>query len=158
MSKVICNFCGLKEDDKGAKDPCTSALAEIQKREKGYQANQHAWIEPSVRYTENPQATRTPLNVRYDLLEASFLRAMAQVGQHGAEKFGEGNYKLSRMKGKDSPANHIMNHLGSYMLHEQYNHPEIGHDRKYHLAAIAFNAMMEYFYEEQEKKGDTRTA
>lgn len=139
---MICNFCGLDSTKQRAEfninSPCISSLS---------RNSAHSWIYDS-RFEQPQQAPRTPLDVRYDLLEASFMRAMAKVGQYGAEKFGDANYKKSRMRGKDGPPNHILNHLGSYMLHEPYNHSEIGHERKYHLAAIAFNAMMEFWYEE----------
>ena len=135
---MICNYCGLTQQQLPRAYnlfSCTSKLSPDKA---------HQWVEEKTQ----EKATRTPLNVRFDLLEASFLQAMAQIGHYGAIKFGDKNYQKSRMVGKNSPANHMMNHLCSYICKEKYNHPEIGTDRKYHLAAVAFNAMMEFWYEE----------
>lgn len=91
-------------------------------------------------------AIRDPVDVRYDVIYAEFLRVMAKIGAVGAEKYGDFNWHKSRLTGANGPINHIHKHLVSYELREKYDHKEIGEDYKIHLAAIAFNAMMEYWY------------
>jgi hypothetical protein len=93
-------------------------------------------------------AKRDPVSYRFDILDPSFLRVMAKIADYGAKKYGDLNWHKSRLTGQASPVNHIMKHLTSYAGHEPYDHPEIGNHRKMHLAAIAFNAMMEFWYEE----------
>lgn len=93
-------------------------------------------------------AKRDRVNVRYDILNPSFLQKMAQVAALGAAKYGEYNWQKSRLIGEDSPINHMHIHLNAYSRGERYDHSEIGITRKEHLVAIAFNAMMEYWYEE----------
>jgi hypothetical protein len=95
-----------------------------------------------------PEAIRDPVSVRFDILYPAFLRKMAEIGAFGAEKYGDLNWQKSRLEGGKGPVNHLMKHTTSYLLKEKYDHPELGTDRKIHLAAIAFNAMMEYWYEE----------
>lgn len=93
------------------------------------------------------EAQRDPITERYDLLDPDFLRYMALIGGYGARKYGEGNWKLSRLEGDKSPINHIMKHLVAYQNKESYDHPEVGFEPYIHLAAIAFNAMMEFYHE-----------
>lgn len=97
---------------------------------------------------EGPKAKRDSVNYRYDLLVPTFLAAMAEIGSHGGKKYGDDNYQKEHMKDGRSPINHMYAHLTHYRNHKKYDHTEIGTDRKYHLAAIAFNAMMEFWYEE----------
>ena len=126
---------------------CKLEIKDGELRCKEYQKDNKLWI-THFECAEKQKAQRLDLGIRYDLLLPEFLRAMARIGQYGAEKYGEPNYQKSRMTGKDGPPNHILAHLNRYMLREGYDHEAIGTDRKYHLAAIAFNAMMEWFYEE----------
>jgi hypothetical protein len=44
-----------------------------------------------------------------------------------------------------------MNHLMQYQSGELYDHAEIGTSKSIHLVAIAYNAMMEFWYEENLK-------
>jgi hypothetical protein len=92
-------------------------------------------------------AKRDPSKVRYDILVPEFEHFMAQIANYGAEHYGDLNYQKSRLVGNQSPINHIREHLFQYLSSEPYDHPEIGTDRKIHLAAIAFNAMIEFWYE-----------
>lgn len=101
---------------------------------------------------ERPEAIRDPVTYRYDVLLPSFLRMMARIGAFGAQKYGDLNWQKSRLAGDKGPVNHIMAHLTAYILREPYDHPEVGTDRKIHLAAIAFNAMMEFWYEEDAER------
>jgi hypothetical protein len=93
------------------------------------------------------EAKRNPTPFRYDILDPSFLRTMAEIGHYGAEKYGELNWQKSRLTGEKGPVNHMYKHLGAYQLGLPYDHKEIGEERRIHLAAIAFNALMEYWYE-----------
>ena len=99
--------------------------------------------------TSNELAKRDPITERYDLLDPDFLRCMALIGGFGARKYGDRNWQLSELTGNKSPINHIMKHLVAYQNHEQYDHPEIGDQYWIHLAAIAFNAMMQFYHEIQ---------
>ena len=101
-------------------------------------------------------AKRDKVNFRYDILCWGFIHAMAQIGHFGAEKYGEFNWQKSGLMGDKSPINHIGNHLKQYIEGESYDHKELGEERKYHLAAIAFNAMMEFWHEEH-RDGNTKT-
>ena len=92
-------------------------------------------------------AKRDKRSFRYDIISGSFLYAMAQIANYGVEHYGEGNWMKSRLVGNSSPINHMMAHIVKYQQNEPYDHLEIGAERRIHLAAIAFNAMMEYYYE-----------
>lgn len=76
---------------------------------------------------------------------------MAAIADYGAKVYGEFNWHKSRLTGNKGPVNHIMKHLMQYQLSVDYDHPEIevraGAERRMHLVAIAFNAMMEWYYE-----------
>ncbi len=93
-------------------------------------------------------AKRDLTKYRYDILVASFLAAMASIGGYGANTYGDFNWHTSRLEGDKGPINHIYKHLTSYREGMPYDHLEVGMERKFHLAAIAFNAMMEWWYEE----------
>ena len=93
------------------------------------------------------KAKRDPVKYRYDVLYWNFIHAMAEIGYLGAEKYGDFNYQQPGLTREKSPVNHIANHLGSYIDNHPYDHPEVGKERKYHLAAIAFNAMIEWYHE-----------
>ena len=98
-------------------------------------------------YVEKQEAKRDPSGVRFDILIAEFELLQAQIANYGAQHYGDYNWQKSRMQGDKSPLNHIREHLNQYQRNIPYDHPEIGTDRKIHLAAIAFNAMMEFWYE-----------
>lgn len=97
-------------------------------------------------YPQREGAKRDQVKYRYDVLYWNFIHAMAEIGHFGAEKYGDLNYRNPGLTRDKSPINHIANHLRKYIEHEIYDHPEVGNNRKYHLAAIAFNAMMEFYH------------
>jgi hypothetical protein len=99
---------------------------------------------------EAPAARRDLVAYRYDVLYWQFIHAMAQIGHFGAEKYGELNYRQPGLQRDKSPINHIANHLRKFIENEPYDHPEVGNQRKYHLAAIAFNAMMQFWHEDHQ--------
>src|SRR5512139_1710607 len=94
----------------------------------------------------NEVAKRDPISERYDLLDSDFLRAMALIGGFGARKYGDRNWQFSKLEGDKSPINHIMKHFVAYQNREGYDHIEVGSEPYNHLAAIAFNAMMEFYH------------
>jgi len=94
------------------------------------------------------EAKRDPVSYRFDILYPQFIRAMARIAAYGAEKYGDFNWHKSRLIGEKGPINHLINHLTMYQDGKDYDHLEIGSEKRIHLAAIAFNAMMEYWYEE----------
>lgn len=97
------------------------------------------------------QAKRDSVQYRYDVLYWDFIHAMAEIGHIGAEKYGDLNYQQPGLTREKSPVNHMANHLRHYINKDNYDHPEMNfvftNDPKYHLAAIAFNAMMEYYHQ-----------
>lgn len=97
-------------------------------------------------------AKRDKVSYRYDVLYWNFIHAMAEIGHFGAEKYGNLNYRQPGLTRGKSPINHIANHLRNYIEDIEYDHTEVGNQKKYHLAAIAFNAMMEFYYEDQRTK------
>jgi hypothetical protein len=101
------------------------------------------------------EAIRVSHPLRYDILDPAFLEALARIADYGAKKYGDFNWQKSRLSGDKGPINHIYKHLKSYRLNEPYDHPEIGTDRGMHLAAIAFNALMEFYYCTHEDKYPT---
>ena len=98
-------------------------------------------------------AERDLVRYRYDILYWQFLYNMAIIASFGAQKYGDFNWQKSRLSGGNSCPNHIAEHLRSYMTRMPYDHLELGDDPKYHLVAIAFNAMMEFWYEENMPNG-----
>lgn len=98
-------------------------------------------------------AQRNPVDYRYDLLDKRFFHLVAQIAHYGAEKYGDKNWQKSRLVGGKSPINHIYDHLRQYdlgMMHDKFQ--SLGHQ----LAAIAFNAMMEFYYLENIDAGKER--
>lgn len=102
------------------------------------------------------EAKRNITPVRYDVIYAEFLKVMGQIGHYGAETYGDLNWHKSRLSGGKGPVNHMMKHLISYQKSEPYDHKEIGADPKIHLAAVAFNAMMEFWYLENIDEGQDK--
>jgi hypothetical protein len=97
---------------------------------------------------------RLPVQYRWDGLNWEFLRLLADIAGYADVKYGAAEqYTLGRLVGNKSPINHIYEHLRMYIAREP-------HDRfgglKHQLAAIAYNAMMEYYY--LENGGPTVTA
>jgi len=93
------------------------------------------------------EAKRNPINTRYDILYPNFEEGLAKIAKLGADKYGDFNWCKSRLTGDKSPLNHMQKHLISYKRKDVYDHKDVmGSDYKNHLLAIAFNAMMEYFY------------
>lgn len=97
-----------------------------------------------------PKATRISVNYNFAKLHWPFWKAIAIMGHYGTEKYDKGqetpNYQISKLTGEKSAINHLSNHLLEYTLGNK--HP-LG-DSRWHLVAIAFNAMIEFFWYEKE--------
>ena len=106
----------------------------------------------ATHYNCATKAKRDSVKYRYDVLYWDFIHAMAEIGHIGAEKYGDLNYQQPGLTREKSPVNHMANHLRHYINKDPYDHSEVGNKTKYHLAAIAFNAMMEYYHACQKEK------
>lgn len=85
------------------------------------------------------------MKYRYDALNWDFIKMMAEIAEYAGEKYGAPEqYTISRLEGNQSPINHIAEHLRQYTCGDPYDH--FDSDVRYHLAAIAYNAMMEFWY------------
>lgn len=100
----------------------------------------------------NEIAQRNAVEFRYDILDPRFIEMMAVLANYGAEKYGDFNWQKSKLGGEKSPVNHIHQHLVDYQLNREYDH--FDGDIRWHLIAIAFNAMMEFYWcSLQKRKG-----
>jgi hypothetical protein len=88
---------------------------------------------------------RVPVDFRYDAVNPTFLHWMARIGAYASEKYGAWEqYAGARLIGEKSPINHIFDHLRKYQIGELYDH--FDGDTRWHLVAVAYNAMMEFYY------------
>jgi len=89
-----------------------------------------------------------------DFLIAEFLEAMNDVGRYGHEKYGADSFHSRRVLGDASrgalartSTDEIRKHAGEHFA--MYQRGEL-HDHfgtlKHQLAAVAFNAMMEFYF------------
>jgi len=91
------------------------------------------------------QPKRDPVQFDYTALNWTFLRRVARIPLHAAEKYGSWDqYKDARLVGEKSPINHALDHLAKYMNGEPYDRWDGAVD--WHLVAAAYNCMMEFFY------------
>lgn len=123
---------------------CHESFFDVESLDKHLKIHQKEIKAP--KYPEPKEAKRNPVDYRYDVLAPEFLYLMAQIGKLGATKYGDLNWQKSRLDGEKGQINHIYHHLYQYRTNQPYDHEELGTDRIYHLAAIAFNAMMEAWY------------
>lgn len=90
------------------------------------------------------EARREPVAYRYNGLNQDFIKMLAEIADYAREKYGSAEqYANSRLAGDKSPINHIYEHLRQYQTGEPHDHFK---DPIYHLAVIAYNAMMEALY------------
>lgn len=88
---------------------------------------------------------RVPVDYDYSSLNWDFLHMMAQIAAYAKEKYGSAEqYTDGRLEDDKSPLTHICGHLREYARRQPYDH--FNEDTAYHLAAIAYNAMIEYYY------------
>lgn len=95
------------------------------------------------------------MSIKYEFLSESFLEAMNDVGRYGLEKYGESSFQARRLQGdrsrgplqrcaSGSIAAHATDHFLSAIegkLHDHFG------TKRHQLAAAAFNAMMEFYFE-----------
>lgn len=94
---------------------------------------------------EGPKPKREPVDFDYTALNWDFLRGLAWIPMHAAEKYGSWEqYRDARLAGEKSPVNHAIEHLRKYMLGEPYDKRD-GNIR-WHLVAAGYNVMMEFYY------------
>ena len=89
-----------------------------------------------------------------EFLNLKFLEAMNDIGRYGNDKYGPDSFhqrqqsgdrsrgKLARALPKEI-AKHAHEHFIMYLRGEQHDH---FNTRKHQLAAVAFNAMMEFYF------------
>lgn len=88
---------------------------------------------------------RFPVSFRFDAINPDFLKKMAELADYAAKKYGAWEqYTGARLRGEKSPVNHIYGHLHEYVLNKKYDH--FDGDPRWHLVAIAYNAMIEFYY------------
>ena len=87
---------------------------------------------------------RVKVNFDYEGLNWDFIKLLAEIAAYARGKYGSiEQYADVYPKGEQSPLNHIAEHMRQYMAREL--HDKFG-DLKHQLAAIAYNAMMEFYY------------
>lgn len=90
----------------------------------------------------------------YEFLSKQFLEAMNDIGRYGYEKYGDQSFQARRITGDNSRgplsrtqsaeiARHAKEHFALYL--GNCNHDHFG-DLQHQLAAVAFNAMMEFYF------------
>ena len=95
--------------------------------------------------SEQPQVKRVPVDYRYDSINPTFLKWMAKIGSYADQKYGAWEqYLQARLEGDKDPVNHIKEHWRCYVMNEPYDH--FDGDVRWHLVAIAYNAMMAFYY------------
>jgi len=93
---------------------------------------------------------------KWEFLDESFLQAMNDIGRYGFEKYGPQSFQQRRLNGdrgrgplestrtgSQKIADHAREHFSMYLNHEPHDH--FGTDA-HQLAAVAFNAMMEFYF------------
>lgn len=97
---------------------------------------------PQEPATNKPK--RIPVDYLYTGLNWDFIKLLAKVAHYASEKYGSATqYGDGPLEGEKDPINHIYEHLRQFLSGEP--HDRFG-DRAYHLAAIAYNAMMAFLY------------
>jgi Domain of unknown function (DUF5664) len=139
----------MNDKDKEPKDKCSISSWELEmggadhKPLKEDKSKDRA-AEAKIRGQAEGVSVRNPVDFRYDILDPEFMHMLARVAHYGAEKYGDFNWQKSRLAGNKSPLNHLEYHLNQYRQQLEYDHFDGRHC--WHLAAIAFNAMMEFWY------------
>lgn len=90
----------------------------------------------------------------YQFLSSAFLKAMDDIGRYGHEKYGDFSFHARALNGDasrgdhprttpDAIADHAAEHFKMHLRGELHDH--FG-TRRHQLAAVAFNAMMEFYF------------
>lgn len=82
----------------------------------------------TVKGSEGDGTYRVPIPVRFDLIPAIFLRALAEIFEEGAQKYGPSAYRNKPIKFSNL-VNHLENHLNLYKM---------GDRSEKHLAKVAW--------------------
>lgn len=77
----------------------------------------------------------------FELLDREFINEMVYLGKAGCRQHDDDTWK-EPTRPKRSPVNHMAGHLWQYTSGHKH---DLG-DRRYHLVAIAYNAMMEFYW------------
>jgi hypothetical protein len=89
-------------------------------------------------------ARRETVTYSYEGLNWDFIKILAEIAGYAKEKYGSAEqYTKSRLEGEKSPVNHIAEHMRMYLTREKHDH--FG-NLEHQLGAIAYNAMMEFWY------------
>ena len=90
-------------------------------------------------------------SAEFPLLDSAFLSAMNDIAKHGLEKHGENSFQAHVAKGDitrwmdristDAIEDHIQQHYFEYRHDKKHDH---FNTLTHQLAAVAFNAMMEF--------------
>lgn len=98
----------------------------------------------------------------YSFLNAKFLEAMNDIGRYGSEKYGDDSFEARARRGDksrgdilsrtrpDAIAQHAYEHFEMHLRGELHDHFVT---RRHQLAAVAFNAMMEFYFSGLEEEG-----
>jgi hypothetical protein len=117
----------------------------VEEVEGGHVVKKRTREERDLATPEAGTVKRAPVDFDYDCINPTFLHWMAKIGPYAAAKYGSWHQYLgARLVGGKSPVNHISGHLKAYKLGEPYDH--FDGDLRWHLVAIAYNCMMEFFY------------
>ena len=98
-------------------------------------------------------------------LSENFVQAMDDIGRYGHEKYGEFSFYHRRAAGDNSRgdhprtapeaiASHAAEHFQMHLRGELHDHFKT---RKHQLAAVAFNAMMEFYFAGLEEETGKRS-
>jgi hypothetical protein len=94
---------------------------------------------------ETTEVKRLPVDFNYEALNPTFLKWMAKIPILATEKYGSWHqYMRGRLVDTNSPINHIIEHVREYREGAPYD--AFDGDVRWHLVAVAYNAMMEFFY------------
>ena len=89
------------------------------------------------------QATRHACGVRFDLIPGDALAEVARTLANGAKKYGDNNWKESRMVGENGPINHALKHIHYYNAGIEDDESP---DPNIHLANAITNLLFELHY------------
>jgi len=98
-------------------------------------------------------------NASYEFLNDTFLKAMDEIGRYGFEKYGKDSFQSRQFNENrrgdsqrcqmDTICEHMRQHIYAYSRGEKHDHFDT---LKHQLAAVAFNAMMEFHFAYLEKE------
>ena len=88
----------------------------------------------------------------YHHLNAAFLETMDELGRYGAEKYGplpkvRSDHRDPTRVSTEALKIHAEDHFDAYQRNIPHDH---FNTRRHQLAAVAFNAMMEFYFAELE--------